>query len=112
MGFYRVFFQCGFFYKLFFSVWGFFCRVCFFRNLGFSTSCVFCNVGFSTWCVYFAMWTFLQGDVCNVDFWVNWVECEQVAGFGYGISQLCLFGSYALGLWYGSLLVKQGHATF
>jgi ATP-binding cassette subfamily B (MDR/TAP) protein 1 len=22
----------------------------------------------------------------------------QVAGFGYGISQLCLFGSYALGL--------------
>ncbi len=23
-----------------------------------------------------------------------------------------MFGSYALGLWYGSLLVKQGHATF
>jgi len=95
------FFQCGFF-----------CRACFFCHLGCSTRFFFCNVGFSTWCVYFAMWIFLQGDIYNVDFWVNWVECEQVAGFGYGISQLCLFGSYALGLWYGSLLVKQGHATF
>ncbi|KAG0586096.1 hypothetical protein KC19_2G063800 [Ceratodon purpureus] len=36
----------------------------------------------------------------------------QVAGIGYGVSQLCLFGSYGLGLWYGSQLVKQGKAQF
>jgi ATP-binding cassette subfamily B (MDR/TAP) protein 1 len=36
----------------------------------------------------------------------------QVAGIGYGVSQLCLYGSYGLGLWYGAQLVKQGHAHF
>lgn len=36
----------------------------------------------------------------------------QVAGIGYGVSQLCLFGSYGLGLWYGAKLVKQGDANF
>uniref|UniRef100_A0A7I4E2T3 Uncharacterized protein n=1 Tax=Physcomitrium patens TaxID=3218 RepID=A0A7I4E2T3_PHYPA len=36
----------------------------------------------------------------------------QIAGIGYGVSQLCLFGSYGLGLWYGSELVKQGKANF
>lgn len=36
----------------------------------------------------------------------------QVAGIGYGVSQLCLFGSYGLGLWYGAQLVKKGKAQF
>lgn len=36
----------------------------------------------------------------------------QVAGIGYGVSQLCLYGSYGLGLWYGSELVKQSKAQF
>lgn len=36
----------------------------------------------------------------------------QVAGIGYGVSQLCLYGSYGLGLWFGSELVKKGKAQF
>lgn len=36
----------------------------------------------------------------------------QVAGIGYGVSQLCLYGSYGLGLWYGSELVKKNKAQF
>jgi ATP-binding cassette subfamily B (MDR/TAP) protein 1 len=41
---------------------------------------------------------------------VSW--CDQVAGFTYGISQFFLFSSYALGLWYGAQLVKNGEAKF
>ena len=36
----------------------------------------------------------------------------QVAGFTYGISQFFLYSSYALGLWYGAQLVKNGEAKF
>eukprot|EP01018_Ginkgo_biloba_P019291 Gb_18150 [translate_table: standard] len=36
----------------------------------------------------------------------------QIAGLGYGTSQLCMFGSYGLALWYASLLVKKGEADF
>ncbi|KAG6551372.1 hypothetical protein Mapa_007018 [Marchantia paleacea] len=36
----------------------------------------------------------------------------QVAGFGFGISQLFMFGSYGLGLWYSGRLVQRGEAQF
>ena len=36
----------------------------------------------------------------------------QVAGICFGISQLCLFSSFGLGLWYGAQLVKRGEARF
>eukprot|EP00252_Welwitschia_mirabilis_P015020 TRINITY_DN33132_c0_g1_i1.p1 TRINITY_DN33132_c0_g1~~TRINITY_DN33132_c0_g1_i1.p1 ORF type:complete len:886 (-),score=159.26 TRINITY_DN33132_c0_g1_i1:361-2682(-) len=36
----------------------------------------------------------------------------QVAGIGYGTSQLCMFGSYGLALWYASTLVKDGKTDF
>ncbi|KAG0606707.1 hypothetical protein M758_9G161600 [Ceratodon purpureus] len=36
----------------------------------------------------------------------------QIAGFTYGISQFFLYGSYALGLWYGAQLVKNGESQF
>lgn len=36
----------------------------------------------------------------------------QAAGIGFGVSQLCLFGSFALALWYGAQLVKRGEAKF
>ncbi|KAI3977141.1 hypothetical protein MKX01_027462, partial [Papaver californicum] len=37
---------------------------------------------------------------------------SQFAGFLYGLSQLALYGSEALILWYGSHLVSQGASTF
>lgn len=36
----------------------------------------------------------------------------QIAGLGYGISQLCMFSSYGLAMWYASVLVKKGEADF
>jgi ATP-binding cassette subfamily B (MDR/TAP) protein 1 len=36
----------------------------------------------------------------------------QAAGIGFGVSQLFLFGSFALALWYGAQLVKRGEAKF
>ncbi|BFI30403.1 autophagy-related protein 9 [Marchantia polymorpha subsp. ruderalis] len=36
----------------------------------------------------------------------------QVAGFGFGISQLFMYGSYGLGLWYSGRLVQKGEAQF
>ncbi|XP_052175703.1 ABC transporter B family member 1-like [Diospyros lotus] len=36
----------------------------------------------------------------------------QIAGSGYGIAQFALYGSYALGLWYASWLVKHGISDF
>ncbi|KAL2229384.1 ABC transporter B family member 1 [Sesamum indicum] len=36
----------------------------------------------------------------------------QIAGSGYGIAQFLLYGSYALGLWYASWLVKHGISDF
>ncbi|KAI3826174.1 hypothetical protein L1987_00219 [Smallanthus sonchifolius] len=36
----------------------------------------------------------------------------QIAGSGFGIAQFFLYGSYALGLWYASWLVKHGISDF
>jgi ATP-binding cassette subfamily B (MDR/TAP) protein 1 len=36
----------------------------------------------------------------------------QVAGITFGVSQLCLYASFGLGLWYGSQLVKRNEAKF
>nr|XP_024359021.1 ABC transporter B family member 19-like [Physcomitrium patens] len=36
----------------------------------------------------------------------------QVAGISFGISQLCLYGSYALSLWYGGELIGKDEASF
>ncbi|XP_055960362.1 ABC transporter B family member 13-like isoform X2 [Mercurialis annua] len=35
-----------------------------------------------------------------------------ISGFGYGFSQLCAFGSYALGLWYASILIRHRDSNF
>ncbi|CAL0328680.1 unnamed protein product [Lupinus luteus] len=35
-----------------------------------------------------------------------------ISGFGYGITQLFAFCSYALGLWYASILIKQKESNF
>ncbi|XP_031283199.1 ABC transporter B family member 13-like [Pistacia vera] len=35
-----------------------------------------------------------------------------ISGFGYGVSQFFAFCSYALGLWYASVLIKQNHSNF
>ncbi|KAD7477115.1 hypothetical protein E3N88_00251 [Mikania micrantha] len=35
-----------------------------------------------------------------------------ISGFGYGFSQLLAFGSYALGLWYASVLIKHKSSNF
>ncbi|TYH11672.1 hypothetical protein ES288_A06G004000v1 [Gossypium darwinii] len=35
-----------------------------------------------------------------------------ISGFGYGVSQLFAFCSYALGLWYASVLIKQNKSNF
>lgn len=35
-----------------------------------------------------------------------------ISGFGYGVSQLFAFCSYALGLWYGSVLIKENSSNF
>ncbi|KAI4316955.1 hypothetical protein L6164_024877 [Bauhinia variegata] len=35
-----------------------------------------------------------------------------ISGFGYGITQLFSFCSYALGLWYASVLIKQKESNF
>ncbi|KAI7744062.1 hypothetical protein M8C21_006687 [Ambrosia artemisiifolia] len=35
-----------------------------------------------------------------------------ISGFGYGFSQLLAFGSYALGLWYASVLIKHRSSNF
>ncbi|CAN0906199.1 ABC transporter B family member 13 [Linum grandiflorum] len=35
-----------------------------------------------------------------------------VSGFGYGLSQLLCFSSYALGLWYASVVIKEKHSNF
>lgn len=35
-----------------------------------------------------------------------------ISGFGYGISQFFAFSSYALGLWYASVLIKQKDSNF
>lgn len=35
-----------------------------------------------------------------------------ISGFGYGVSQLFAFCSYALGLWYASVLIKHKHSNF
>ncbi|CAN1127328.1 ABC transporter B family member 13 [Linum perenne] len=35
-----------------------------------------------------------------------------VSGFGYGLSQLLCFCSYALGLWYASIVIKDKHSNF
>ncbi|KAJ0086194.1 hypothetical protein Patl1_09515 [Pistacia atlantica] len=35
-----------------------------------------------------------------------------ISGFGYGVSQFFAFCSYALGLWYASVLIKQKHSNF
>ncbi|XP_050381608.1 ABC transporter B family member 1 [Argentina anserina] len=36
----------------------------------------------------------------------------QIAGSGFGIAQFALYGSYAIGLWYASWLVKHGISDF
>lgn len=36
----------------------------------------------------------------------------QIAGIAFGISQCCMFCSYALTLWYGSYLIKSGYTSF
>ncbi|KAH7281015.1 hypothetical protein KP509_36G025500 [Ceratopteris richardii] len=36
----------------------------------------------------------------------------QIAGFGYGVSQLCMYCAYGLGLWYSSLLIQRGEVDF
>ncbi|KAH9314409.1 hypothetical protein KI387_023036, partial [Taxus chinensis] len=36
----------------------------------------------------------------------------QIAGFIYGLSQMCMFASYALALWYGSQLIKNNTTDF
>lgn len=36
----------------------------------------------------------------------------QISGLGYGISQLFAFCSYALGLWYASVLIKEKASSF
>ncbi|CAM6129699.1 unnamed protein product [Calypogeia fissa] len=36
----------------------------------------------------------------------------QVAGLGLGFSQLCQFGSYALGMWYAGILIADEGASF
>lgn len=36
----------------------------------------------------------------------------QVAGFAFGVSQCCMFCSYALTLWYGAYLIKSGDTAF
>ncbi|KAL8214480.1 hypothetical protein R6Q57_003929 [Mikania cordata] len=36
----------------------------------------------------------------------------QIAGSGFGVAQFLLYGSYALGLWYASWLVKHGISDF
>lgn len=35
-----------------------------------------------------------------------------ISGFGYGVSQLFAFCSYALGLWYASVLIQQKESNF
>lgn len=35
-----------------------------------------------------------------------------ISGFGYGLSQLFAFCSYALGLWYASILIKKNESNF
>ncbi|XVF63662.1 hypothetical protein PTKIN_Ptkin09bG0104600 [Pterospermum kingtungense] len=35
-----------------------------------------------------------------------------ISGFGYGVSQLFAFGSYALGLWYASVLIQHKESNF
>lgn len=35
-----------------------------------------------------------------------------ISGFGYGITQLLAFCSYALGLWYASVLIKKNESNF
>ncbi|CAK9148306.1 unnamed protein product [Ilex paraguariensis] len=35
-----------------------------------------------------------------------------ISGFGYGVSQLFAFCSYALGLWYASILIKHHNSNF
>ncbi|XP_059637694.1 ABC transporter B family member 13-like isoform X2 [Cornus florida] len=35
-----------------------------------------------------------------------------ISGFGYGVSQLFAFCSYALGLWYASILIKHNDSNF
>ena len=35
-----------------------------------------------------------------------------IAGFFYGVSQMAMFSSYGLALWYGSTLVKNGESGF
>ena len=35
-----------------------------------------------------------------------------ISGFGYGVTQLFAFCSYALGLWYASILIKQKESNF
>ncbi|CAM6016899.1 unnamed protein product [Sphagnum balticum] len=36
----------------------------------------------------------------------------QLSGFGYGLSQFCMYSSYGLALWYASTLVREGKAQF
>eukprot|EP00249_Psilotum_nudum_P007035 c20262_g1_i1 orf=553-2652(-) len=36
----------------------------------------------------------------------------QVAGIAFGVSQCCMFCSYAMTLWYGSFLIKKGRTEF
>ncbi|MCO5563019.1 hypothetical protein L7F22_016655 [Adiantum nelumboides] len=36
----------------------------------------------------------------------------QIAGIAFGVSQCCMFCSYALTLWYGSYLIKTGYTSF
>lgn len=36
----------------------------------------------------------------------------QLSGFGYGLSQFCMYSSYGLALWYASTLVRAGKAQF
>ncbi|CAK9872650.1 unnamed protein product [Sphagnum jensenii] len=36
----------------------------------------------------------------------------QLSGFGYGLSQFCMYSSYGLALWYASTLVRAGKAEF
>nr|GMC75663.1 ABC transporter B family member 13-like [Ipomoea batatas] len=42
----------------------------------------------------------------------NAVLRGHISGFGYGLSQLFAFGSYALALWYASILIKQNTSDF
>ncbi|KAJ9186430.1 hypothetical protein P3X46_002003 [Hevea brasiliensis] len=35
-----------------------------------------------------------------------------ISGFGYGLTQLFAFGSYALGLWYASVLIRHKESNF